>query len=362
MRATETPAVTEPGGLTALVAQKAHAGAGTILPFTDFTVFMVEALKAFYKPGSRLVAAGHVTPEIELAAAHADTELLEMLGPTPFAAHLGTVLEAVQSPCDMIYVANPNRVTGSHFSLSDLDGMARAVPEGAVLVDEYYFDHFGITGLPLVELYDNVVIIRSFTATFAISSFDAGYVLAGAGAISLLGDSLAERKLSSKLQKTILANLIDEEALVNLLYQTHDESLRLATALSRMNVQCRMSPTDFVLMRVADSTRVGNFLARNRIQVDNLDGYPQLTHYLRYRIRSVGATDRLIEAFNNMPSDYYLMPSIDHRPTSLRASGSGDTPVTASKAGRSASRLRTKGADEPEKSDPQPEREPASGR
>ena len=64
------------------MAKKIMATITTILPFVDFTVFMSELLKTFYKPGSRLVAGGHVTPEIELAANRAEIELIETLGPS----------------------------------------------------------------------------------------------------------------------------------------------------------------------------------------------------------------------------------------------------------------------------------------
>ena len=304
--------------LTALVARKMMAARTTILLFGDFTVFLAELLKTFYKPGSRLVAGGHVTAEIDLAAERAEIELIEALGPCSFSSDPESVLAAVGSPRDLIYVANPNRVTGANLCLSDLDRLARAIPQGALFIDEYYFDYFGISGFPLLDLLTNVVVFRSFTASFGISSSDAGFIQANPETINLIRDSLPAKPFSSTVRKTIFATLANDEALSSHVREVHEESLRLATALSRLRVQCRITAADFLLLRVADPKRVGDFLARYRTPVDNLGCYPQLENYLRYRIQSPYSNDRLIEAFKKMPADYYRMKSVDRRAVTLR--------------------------------------------
>jgi len=304
--------------LTALVAKKTMSTRTTILPFVDFTVFMAELLKTFYKPGSHLIAGGHVTPEIELAANRAEIELLETLGHSSFSSDVDSVLASVRSAQDLIYVANPNRLTGANFSISDLEKLARAIPQGALFIDEYYFDYFGISGLPLLDLLTNVVIFRSFTASFSISSSDAGYILANTETINIIKDSCLLEPISSAVRKTIIATLTNGEALSSHIHLVHEESLRLATALSHQKVQCRITTTDFLLILVADPKNVGNYLARYKAPVDNLDGYPQLENYLRYRIQSPFSNDRLIEAFKRMPADYYRMKPIDLRAVTLR--------------------------------------------
>lgn len=290
----------------------------TILPFVDFTVFMAALLKTFYKSGSRLVAGGHVTPEIDLAANRAEIELIECLGPSSFSSDTDSILKAIRSPRDLIYVANPNQLTGANFPLSDLDMLARAIPQGILFIDEHYFDYFGISGFPLLDLLTNVVIFRSFTASFGISSSEVGYIMANPKTINVVKDSCLIKPISSTLRKTIFAALSNEEELSSHIRQVHEEALRLATALSRLKIQCRITAADFFLIRVADPKNVGNYLARYKIPVDNLDGYPQLENYLRYRIQSPFSNDRLIEAFKRMPADHYRMKSVDRRAVTLR--------------------------------------------
>jgi len=312
--------------LTALVAGKVMTPRATVLLFADLTIFMEELLRTFYKPGSRLVAGGHVTPEIELAANRAEVELEETLGVSSFSSNPESVLAALRSPHDLIYLANPNRVTGASFGVCDLQELARAIPQGTLFIDEYYYDHLGVTGFPLLDLLTNVVILRSLTAPFGISSCDAGFALASSDTISLIKHSVPARPLSSTACKSISVALSDNEALSLRLREIHEESLRLATALNHLRVQCRITATDFLLLRVADPTSVGNFLARYRIPVDNLAGYPQLENYLRYRIQPGDYNDRLIDAFKRMPERFCLMKSIDRRAVTMRRPAGNSSP------------------------------------
>ncbi len=307
--------------LTALVARKVMTTRRSIQPFVEFSAILTELIRTWDTPGCRLVCAGHVTPDVEIAANQADVELIEKLGPSTFSTDSQGAVETVRSPRDLIYVANPNRVTGTGFSLSQLEQLARAVPQGMLFIDEYYFDHYGISGFPLVDLLTNVIILRSFTASFGITSSDAGFLLASPANIETVQNSCLNQPISATVRKTMFATLIDVEALVSHLQVIHDESLRLATELNRLKVQCLLTSTDFLLLRVADPERVGNFLAGYRTPVDNLHGYPQLENYLRYQVQSPYSNDKLLEAFKKMPVEYYRMKTLDRRTVKLRRTG-----------------------------------------
>ena len=304
--------------LVSVLARKENLTTGMIQPFADFTATLAAVITALYRPGGRLLAAGHVDPEVEMAADRADIALQEQLGESPFVSEPSLVTDAVQSPTDMIYVANPNRITGANYSYADLEHMAKTVSRGALIIDEYYFDFFGISGLPLLQTCDNVVLIRSFAAPFGVRSSDIGYIMSNPALINALRQSAPDSNISGTERKTILTILTSGDAMTARTREIHDESLRLATALNRQGVQCRITATDFLLMRVADPARVGNHLARFRTTVDNLDGYPGLDHYVRYRIQSPLSNDRLIEAFTKMPTEYYHLKSIDRRALKMR--------------------------------------------
>jgi histidinol-phosphate/aromatic aminotransferase/cobyric acid decarboxylase-like protein len=313
MSLVKTASVSEVNDITTLVARKDSVTRAMILPFADFTPLLADLLRMHHKPGSRLLSAGHVLPEVELAADRSGVAIEEARGESPFVGDVQPVLDAIESDKELIYIANPNRVTGADFSLDDLKKLAQAVPNGAVIVDEYYHDFYGITAAPLLEMFPNVIILRSFTAAFGIQSAEAGYVLSNPWVISRMEQEMQGRPISKTVRRTIMQTIVNQELVNRRLHEVHEESLRLATGLSGLGVQSKITATDFLLMRVNDPKELGNALAAEKVYISNLDGYPELDHYVRYRIQSPLSNDKFMDTMKKMPSRNYKMASIDRR-------------------------------------------------
>ena len=94
---------------------------------------------------------------------------------------------------------------------------------------------------------------------------------------------------------------------------TIDEKLQIAQALDDCGLFCRVTPTDFLLMRVADPTSFGNALASSKISIENLHGYPQMNNYVRYILESPLNNDHLIRIIQRINPDYFRMKQPDDR-------------------------------------------------
>jgi len=252
-----------------------------------------------------------------MAAHRAGLELVESVGSNPFVGKVDAIIESVETAADIIYLSNPNRLTGVNYPLSDLEIMARAVHRGALLVDEYYYDYFGITAKPLLDVLDNVMVMRSFTAAFGINSSDAGYFAGRPERIQPIREALAAFPVTRTVARTIQAAQINDDALANRLRGIHEESLRIAKALTGMGAQCRITAADFLLIRVADPRRIKADLEKQKLKVDPLDKYEGLADFVRYRILSPLSNDRLIEAFEKIDPTAYRIKSNDLRAATL---------------------------------------------
>ena len=199
--------------------------------------------------------------------------------------------------------------------------LANAVPDGLLIVDEQYFDYYGISAVPLINKYSQIVVLRSFTAPYGISSVEAGYAVATNTVMSRFDQQKGKSKLSMATRKIVRTTIESSDAKTSRLAMVHGDTLRISTALNKYKIQNRITSTDFILLRVADPTAVGNYLARYRVSVDNLDGYPGLRHYLRYRILSPNSNDEFIKAFSKMDSSIYRLDKLDRRITTLRKGG-----------------------------------------
>jgi len=300
------------------VARRAMVKESMALVFTDFTETLAELFRFTNKWGEEVLVAGHASPDVAIAVDRAELRLTEVLGSSPFCDDSARVLAAISRGDETLYLANPNRVTGANYSLSDLDTMARAVPRGALILDEYYFDFYGITGIPLLQRFTNVMIVRSFTTGFGISSNESGYLVAEPEVIAHFRKAFEWSRVSNTESKIAMTSLANDMVQTRRLKVLHEESLRLAMALTRLGIQNRITPTDFLLLRVADPKRVGDCLASRRVAIKNLDGYPELKHYIAYVVQSEYSNDNFLNAFRRMPAEYYRMKTIDRRAIVLR--------------------------------------------
>ncbi|MFZ5980491.1 MAG: aminotransferase class I/II-fold pyridoxal phosphate-dependent enzyme, partial [Candidatus Zixiibacteriota bacterium] len=308
--------------LVSKVANISRLAKEMVLPFVDFTDLMEHLFRSLDKTGGDpLIVSGHVSPAVAIAADRAHLNVREVLGISPFTGDPETTLKEIRTGKEIVYVANPNRETGANYGLADLEILAEAVPRGTLIIDEHYFDFYGITGLSLLERYHNVVIVRSLTASFGLGSDESGYIVAAQPRIDNLKEIYNWEKITGTHYKIITTCLTSRDAIEMRLKLLHEESLRIAKALNRLKVQNRITATDFMLLRVADPVRVGNFLNRSKIEVRNLDGYPELKHYLRYEIQSELTNDLFISTFGKMPPEFYRMDSLDRRMIHLRKAG-----------------------------------------
>ena len=63
---------------------------------------------------------------------------------------------------------------------------------------------------------------------------------------------------------------------------------------------------------------MGNFLAKKKVPLENLDGYPKMKNYVRYQIVSFLTNNFMLEAFEEMPEKYYKISTPDRRAVTIR--------------------------------------------
>lgn len=74
--------------------------------------------------------------------------------------------------------ANPNAPTGIELSIEEIDGMLAEYPKDKVfVVDEAYTDFSGHTVLPLLQKYQNLLVIRTFSKSMSFAGMRLGYAI-----------------------------------------------------------------------------------------------------------------------------------------------------------------------------------------
>ena len=83
---------------------------------------------------------------------------------------------------------NPNAPTGLYMELSEVEEVIKHNQDVIVVVDEAYIDFGGVSALPLIEKYDNLLVVQTFSKSRSMAGMRIGFAMGNEKLIKYLND------------------------------------------------------------------------------------------------------------------------------------------------------------------------------
>lgn len=203
-----------------------------------------------------------------------------------------------------IVIANPNAPTSIGMSLRQMEEIIRENPDVIVIVDEAYVDFGGETVLPLLDRYENLLIVRTYSKSRSLAGLRIGFAMGGKKLIRALVDvkeSINSYTMSMEAIALGTASLRDEEYFCSCLKKITDTRERVGRELQNRGFAVMESQTNFLFVKHDRMSGEDLFeeLRRRKIFVRHFNG-ERIKEYLRITIGTDEQMDRLLEALDEI--------------------------------------------------------------
>ena len=191
--------------------------------------------------------------------------------PPALAFPLNELIAAITPRTRAILIANPNNPTGTAIPLSAVEQILKAAPHAAVLIDEAYYEFFGVTALHLLAKYPNLFVSRTFSKVYGMAALRFGCLFSQAANVKYL------HKAQSPYSVNALAAIAAEAAIEDTAYIENYVTEALAArelielGFEKLGIEYVSGSANFVLgyfgdraIEIRDALRDRAILVRDR--------------------------------------------------------------------------------------------------
>lgn len=166
-----------------------------------------------------------------------------------------SILDDITDKTDIVFICSPNNPTGQCAAAELMDKTAESCAKhNAILVIDECFMPFvknseKYTSKPLLNKYNNVVILKAFTKIYAMAGVRLGYAMADKALVSKQAEVRQPWSVSSVAQAMGEAALGCGEIPAQAAEYTEKERLWLLHELRSMGIKCFDSQANFILIK-----------------------------------------------------------------------------------------------------------------
>jgi histidinol-phosphate aminotransferase len=205
------------------------------------------------------------------------------------------ILEKIDNKTKMIAIVNPNNPTGTIVERESIIRILEKGKNSIVLVDEAYFQFSNKSCKDLINNYNNLIIVQTFSKGFGLAGVRLGYIISNGKVINNL------KKIVLPYEVNGLSIIAGSAALDDLDFVNHyvnlvrDNRSYLLNELNKIGVKTYSSDANFIVANFGEDLDViFRNLKEKNILVNNVSNLPMLSGCLRIAVGTKNQMETLI--------------------------------------------------------------------
>lgn len=218
------------------------------------------------------------TPTFSMYGVHGrivSGKMVEVPRRNDFSIDVDGLIAAASTPeVKIVVICSPNNPTGNATPPDEIEKILGQV-NAIVVVDEAYNEFGGVSSVPLLDSYENLVVLRTFSKAFGMAGLRVGYLLAGSGIINELLKVKQPYNLNVFSQAAACAVMCNLSPFKERVKNILRERERLIAELTNIpGVRVFPTQANFIMFRTTlPADKVYNGLLGQGVLIRNVDGH-----------------------------------------------------------------------------------------
>lgn len=200
-----------------------------------------------------------------------------------------------------VVIANPNAPTGIYEDLTFIEDILQHNQDSIVIVDEAYIDFGGKSAIELIDRYENLLVVQTFSKARSMAGMRIGYCIGNKDLIKVINDVKYSYNSYTMNQTSLYLGVEavkDDAYFRENLAKITGERERTIVELKKLGFTCTDSKTNFVFAthKTVKAAELLEMLRKQNIFVRNFASNPRISNYLRITIGTREEMDSLLTA------------------------------------------------------------------
>lgn len=253
-------------------------------------------IKAYLDEGQTLQTLASASPISQIYAQIIGADYVKIPYEEEWAFPEDSFIQAIDAKTKIIILTTPDSITGSLINPKIIERITTKHPDKLIIVDESYINGKEESSLDMLNKFNNIAIIRSFSTEYGLAGLRIAYILADVKIVENVKKVITPYSISSISAIAACESINDKHYTEFVKKEIETSKQLLTTGLEKLNAKVYKSEANFVLVNFYDKAHdVYNLLKEHNILVKNFFNSNDLKNCLRITIPSVNGTRELLK-------------------------------------------------------------------